>query len=382
MKIIRVLAVGDPAVDVYTSPKYEILPRFEEAEGIKVDFHIVPWDSYYATLMDAFSGAKQFDIVMVAGHLWLRDFVEKGYLAEINEPDSIEYHPEDVLPVVDGEMKLSGTRYLYPSFCDGHIILYRKSAVLERVGKLLPEAITTDEYMEIVAKCHGCNGMAGAAMKAHESEIFLDFLPYLRAEGIDAFLDGVPAFNGPEGVRALEKYISLKEYAISGTENFGNAEVSRAFREKKVALAVTWGGQLGVTLAEGCEDIADVGFSTFKTAWNVTWSFGITSKSAVKKEAEKLLMYLTSKDVDRAVGDYAGSPVRISTYEEDRSKNPWYDSHLVMLEQYARPLPSLINMGAMMAPLHKYIHQALTGTITPEKALAEAQAEIEILLQP
>lgn len=380
MKTIRVLAVGDPAVDVYTRPEYGILPRFEEAEGIKVDFDIVPWDSYYGTLMDAFSGTKQYDIVMVAGHLWLRDFVEKGYLAELSEPGAAGYHPEDILPVVDDEMKVLGTRYLYPSFCDGHIILYRKSAVLERIGKLLPEAISTDEYREIVAKCHGFNGMAGVAMKAHESEVFLDFLPYLRTEGVDAFTDGAPTFNGPEGVKALKKYINLKEYAITGTENFGNTEVSQAFRERKVALAVTWGGQLGVNFTGGCEDFADVGFSTFKTAWNVTWSFGITSKSANKNEAEKLLMYLTSTDVDKAVGNYAGSPVRISTYEARRDKNPWYDSHLAMLEQYAKPLPSLVNMGAIMAPLYKYIHQAFTGTISPEKALSEAYAEIEKLL--
>jgi maltose-binding protein MalE len=80
------------------------------------------------------------------------------------------------------------------------------------------------------------------------------------------------------------------------------------------------------------------------------------------------------------VGNYAGSPVRISTYEARRDKNPWYDSHLAMLEQYAKPLPSLVNMGAIMAPLYKYIYQAFTGTISPEKALSEAYAEIEKLL--
>jgi hypothetical protein len=37
-------------------------------------------------------------------------------------------------------------------------------------------------------------------------------------------------------------------------------------------------------------------------------------------------------------------------------------------------------MGAIMAPLYKYIHQAFTGTISPEKALIEAYAEIEKLL--
>ena len=73
--------------------------------------------------------------------------------------------------------------------------------------------------------------------------------------------------------------------------------------------------------------------------------FGITSKSANKNEAEKLLMYLTSTDVDKAVGNYAGSPVRYP--QARRDKNPWYDSHLAMLEQ----TPSVTCAGAIMASL-------------------------------
>lgn len=40
-----------------------------------------------------FNGEADYDIVMVAGHLWLRDFVEKDYLAELN------YDFEDIVPV-------------------------------------------------------------------------------------------------------------------------------------------------------------------------------------------------------------------------------------------------------------------------------------------
>lgn len=84
-------------------------------------------------------------------------------------------------------MQIDGKYYLYPSFCDGHMVLYRKSVVLDAIGKLPDRVISTDEYIQMVQACHQKNNMAGAALKAHPSEIFLDFIPYLRNEGVDAF---------------------------------------------------------------------------------------------------------------------------------------------------------------------------------------------------
>lgn len=378
MKRLKVLAVGDPAVDVYVSAKYNILTGFEEKNNIKVDFEILQWDEYYNRMMDALTGKASYDIIMVAGHLWLKDFVDKGYLARLTYPSDKQYDKEDILPIILDEMQLNGDYYLYPSFCDGHMILYRKSVTLAALGKLPEKVISTDDYIQMVRKCHNNDFASGVAMKAHSSEIFLDFLPYLRNEGIDAFSleTGLPTFHNEKGVLALDKYIELKKYALAGTENFGNQEVKDAFQQKKTVFTTTWGGQLGVVLDNECVDPEDVGYSTFKTPWNVTWSFAIPSSSTNKTEAEKLLIYLTSKEIDQCVGEYAGSPVRKSTYLFGEKAYPWYPIHLEMIEKFAKPLPMLKDSGAIFGCLYHQIYEAFTEKKSSKEALQTAYDDI------
>lgn len=353
MSKVKVLAVGDPAVYAYTDERFQVLSGWDD----KVQFDIVPWEKYYDTMLEVFDGKKSYDIVMVAGHLWLKDFVEKGYLTDLDTELCDDYDYNDILPVIRNELEIDGKRYLYPSFCDGHILLYRKSVLRELIDKELEEAISTDEIIKIASLCDGYRGMKGIALKAHESEIFLDFLPYLRNEGIDAFYEDTHecTLEREEWSRALKKYKELKKFAPEDTNTYGNDGVKEAFQNKKVAMTVTWGGQLGSVLTNECENINDVGFSALKTSWNVTWSFAITKNSDKKYEAEKFLQYLTSKKVDRIVGAYAGSPVRKSTYISDNEKYGWYDIHLKLIQSYAKPLPSMLNAGEKTGKLYKYI---------------------------
>lgn len=375
---VKVLAVGDPAVYAYTDSRYSIIDHFNHEHGAEVDFSIVPWNDYYNLMLQSFQGKKDYDVVMVAGHLWLKDFVNKDYLAEVHAPDTAEYDQQDILDVIAEEMKVGEKQYLYPSFCDGHILLYRKSIVEKVYGGPLPEVVDTDTIISIAAKCNGINGMSGIALKAHPSEIFLDFLPYLRNEGMDAFDANSyqPSFNNEEGRVALEKYLSLMSYAPQDTHLYGNDEVREAFQNKKSALAVTWGGQLGFVLTDSCRDLEDVGFAAVKSAWNVTWSFAINRRSEKQELANTLLAYLTSKDIDRIVGGYAGSPVRKSTYEKDAGKHNWYQTHLELILQYANPLPKMDNAGEKLAPLYEHVYEAFIGKQTVADALEEAEKKI------
>lgn len=380
--IVKVLAVADPAVYVYIEKEYAILDRFKEKYGIEVDFDIVSWEKYYDTLMDALNGKRDYDIVMVAGHLWLRDFVEKGYLAKFNEPTDKDYDYTDITEVVRDEMTLDGIRYLYPSFCDGHIIVYRRSALEAAYGDIDKKVINTDEYIKIAKAVHGYNSMAAVAMKAHESEIFLDFIPFIRNEGIEPIdlSTHLPKLDSQECLNALNKYISLKKYSINGTENFGNDQVREAFQNKKVVMTTTWGGQLGMVMDDNCLDPEDVGFFALDTSWNVTWSFGVTAKSKKKDMAETLLKYLTSKEVDRYVGSFAGSPVRKSTYQIDSDKYPWYEIHYDLITSYAKPMPKMLNTGSIIGPIYSALHSAFIGNSEPAEALNKAQSDIMDLI--
>ncbi|TCZ78785.1 extracellular solute-binding protein [Paenibacillus albiflavus] len=375
---IRVLAVGDPAVDAYVEQAFGLITTYEQRNQVKVDFNIVSFEQYYSTMMAAFQGEQDYDIVMVAGHLWLKDFVNKGYLAKVNYPQDANWNLQDIVPVVRQELEVAGIPYLYPSFCDGHMVLYRKSIVKRCLGSLPPDVITTDELLDMVAKCHDVNAMNGIVLKAHPSEILLDFLPYLRNEGVDAFdpKTHLPTFNNEHGRLALHKYIQLRKYAPHDTHTYGNDEVREAFQQLRSVFAVTWGGQLGVVLDERCEQLEDVGFATLKSAWNVTWSFGINAKSNKQQEANALLQYLASSEVDRVIGGYAGSPVRRSTYDMDSEQYDWYSTHLNMIENYAQPLPTMDNAGEILGVLYSKISQAFQAELTVEEALQQAEAEI------
>lgn len=378
--LVKVLAVADPAVEVYVKEEYGILNKFKEEQGIEVDFNIVPWENYYDTLIKALGGELDYDVVMVAGHLWLKDFVTKGYLSELREPMDNHYDYMDIAEVVRDEMTMDGKKYLYPSFCDGHIVVYRKSVLEATYGVIEKKVITTDEYIEMAKSSHNYNSMAGVAMKAHESEIFLDVLPFIRNEGIEPidFDTHLPKLDHEKCLKALKKYIDLRKYAIEGTESFGNDQVREAFQSKKVAMAITWGGQLGMVMNESCIEPEDVGFLALSTSWNVTWSFGIAAASQRKEKAEKLLRYLTSKEVDRHVGGFAGSPVRKSTYEID--SYPWYDIHYELITKYAKPMPKMLNAGIIMGPIYSAVYSALIGRKEPAQALREAQSEIMELI--
>ena len=359
---LKVLAVADPAVEGYLDKELGIIDGYEG----KVDFHIVPWADYYPMMMKAFAGETDYDIVMVAGHLWLRDFIEKGYLLEI------ELEEEDILPVIAEEMRYKGKAYLSPSFCDGHMILYRKSLLYQVLGKEPGSVISPQEYIETAKAYKAACGEQAVAMKADKSEIFTDALPFLRMYGGDAYdSDGSAVCGKEEAVKGLQSYIELRSCAVDGTERFGNGEIAEAVRQKRAAMAVTWSGQMGEVFKKGCLEPEDLGFSTFSTAWNVTWSFGICSSCKKKEAAAEFLKYLRSPGVDQKVGKKSGAPVRRGSYLEGGSDCPWFPVQQKMME-LARPLPDLSKAGEKNGVLYEKIFEAFSGKKTAEEAMKEA----------
>lgn len=371
MEKIKILAVQDPAVNVYVDPNYDILKNFPEKD-IEVEFNIVPWDKYFDTMIRSFQGEADYDIVMVAGHLWLKDFVEKDYLAEI------EYDFEDILPVIANEMTLEGKTYLSPSFCDGHMIAFRKSILKEVLGKLPNQIINTDEFIQIAQELHKAGYKTPIALKASPSEILLDALPYLRSTGKDIYSieDGNVKCNISEMKNELEKYVSLKTLSPDDTHNYGNDEIKKVLSNKEVIMATTWSGQLGVVMKD-CIEKEDVGFMTFDSAWNVTWSFAVNKMSNKKAQCEKFLAYLRSKEVDKLAGEYCGAPVRKSNYTLGMDQFPWYEVQLKMIEQYAKPFESISKSGEKNAVLYDGIYSVFTGKEEISVAIKDAQNKID-----
>lgn len=228
-----------------------------------MNFEIIPWQDYYTRLITELERPEAvYDLIMVAGHFWKADFVEKGYLQELDEyfgSAPAEYDFNDILPSVRSEMAYGDHWYLVPSFSDGHLIFYRKDIVGEVTGGPLPSVISADGLIELVKKTHHYREQVfGIALKAHVSEIMLDWLPYLRQAGVDLFRDGKPSFNNEFGIGALRKYCGLKEFAPADTANFGNEEIKKHIQEGRCVFSVSWGGQAG-EIFRGSKEPANIG---------------------------------------------------------------------------------------------------------------------------
>ncbi|WP_349673684.1 extracellular solute-binding protein [Lacrimispora sp.] len=363
-EILKVLAVADPAVNGYLDKKLGILDGYKE----NVEFQIVPWSEYYDKMMESLTGSGDYDIIMVAGHLWLSDFVKKGYLAEL------ELEEEDILPAIVREMSYQDKAYLSPSFCDGHMIVYRKSLINKVLGKELEPVITPQEYLDTAKALAAVYGRKAVAMKADSSEIFTDALPFLRMYGGDAYdSEGNPICGDEKAIRGLQSYCECKSYALAGTEHFANEEIADAIRKKKAVMAVTWSGQLGAVWENGCLEPEDLGFSTFSTAWNVTWSFAICSESRKREAASDFLRYLRSSVIDCKTGRLSGAPVRESSYQKGNA--PWFPVQKMMIES-AGPLPHINRSGDKNAILYQKIYQAFTGELSAREAMESAEREI------
>jgi len=373
MDVLRILAVADPAVKVYVDEKYNILGQFEDNDT-QIVFDIVPWETYFPTMMEAFEGNANYDIVMIAGHLWLADFVSKGYLA----PNAYDF--EDILPVIAKEMQYNGTTYLSPSFCDGHMIVYRKSILEKVLGKLPQEVITVDAFIEILKKLKAAEVPNILALKAHPSEILLDALPFLRSSGFDVYSeeDNGTLCHIDKMIKELEKYLSLREFAPKDTNTYSNDEIRQLLANKGVAIATTWSGQLGLLLKE-CMEPEDLGYATFDTAWNVTWSFAITKASQNKHKAKAFLSYLRSKQVDKLAGEYSGAPVRKINYIEGREKFSWYKVQQKMIENYAKPFSNVLGAGEKNDILYEEIYNAFTNNKDAKEALLNAKDRIDAI---
>ena len=180
-------------------------------------------------------------------------------------------------------------------------------------------------------------------LKAASSEIFLDWLPYLWAFGGRWFApDGEPLFETPEGREALEFYCSLRRFVPQSTAQDGNESVAEALRERRVAFAVSWGGQGGEIYHRDTVVPSLLTTLSLTRPWNVAWSFAVLAKSPRPLDAVDLLSYLSSPKVDRLVGRYAGSSSRKSVYAdpEERKRCPWYPAQEELLRR-AVPLPAV-----------------------------------------
>ena len=365
----RILGPDDPALAALST----LLISHPEW---KTELIILPWAEYQATLDAALQAEiSPYQAVCVPGHIWLPGLIDKGQLAAFDPlleklPDHVQlaYNAGVLMPNVAAETRINGQTYLLPLFTDGHLLFFNKEFIDltdgATVSPLSLDALASTLRLPV--------GMHALALKAHPSEIFLDWLPYLWEAGGEIIdQNGGPGFAGLDGIGALEYYVSLKRFCPPQTGSYGNGEIAVSLSEGRVALAASWGGQAAMIFSGR----TNLGVALFPQPWNATWG---VSLPANQPEAAQLSMlerlYLAcGSDLDLQVTRMAGSPVRLSSYrDEEYNRFPWLAAQYEMLKR-AKTLPSDPRLGSFLGDLYTAVFQAFNGQMTPRQALKQAE---------
>jgi multiple sugar transport system substrate-binding protein len=369
----KIIGPDDPALAVLQQQLIDH-PEWE------TELVIVPWAEYQPMMESSLmEETSSYQAVCVPGHIWLPGLVSNNWLADFDsllpEIDPIArqtYQPEDIILSVANECKLNGKQYILPLFTDGHLIFYRKDLLNLNSAADVP-IINPFDLPQILEKNTKIDDIFPFALKAHPSEILLDWLPYLWAAGGKVWdsQKQQPLFNSPEAVKALEFYVSLKSFCPKNTHTFGNQEISDYLKSGRVMMAASWGGQAALILDEGNPYRDLLGTALFTSPWNATWGISIPQNQPMERKVEILstLFRAASPQQDREVTRVAGSPVRYSSYSDDQlSRYSWLETQQQMLNR-CQMLPTDPKFSKYLGPLYEAVYQAFIGEISPAEAL-------------
>jgi multiple sugar transport system substrate-binding protein len=381
----RIIGPDDPALNVLCDE----LQRHPEWD---TDLLIIPWAEYRDRLMDTLTAETAPDqAVCVPGHIWIPELVDLGYLAPLDSlfDDSLlnNYQPDEILPAIAAESRFAGRQYMLPLFTDGHILFYRSDLLtLPTTDTETVPVISPLSLHELASRVHNPPQVYGLALKAHPSEIFLDWLPFLWAAGGDVLDEaGLPAFAGKAGVRALQYYCDLRQFCPPNTHTFGNAEIAEVIKTGQAALVTTWGGQsAAVVLAEDNAFKENYRTAVFPKPWNATWGVSIPANQpeAVQRAITSVLLQAAGPAQDRDVTRVAGSPVRHSSYAPDELArfHWWLPAQYEMLKRTGL-LPTDPKFGAVLGTLYTAVAAAFNGETSPQAALSQAEQSARQLLR-
>jgi polyol transport system substrate-binding protein len=330
-KSINVLMVGNPQmVDIQKLTA----DSFTKDTGIKVNYTVLPENELRDKVtQDVATKAGQYDVATVgayevpiwAGNDWLH---EMGSYADADS----SYDKADLLkPMVQSLSGEDGKLYGLPFYGESSFLMYRKD-VLKQKGITMPERPTWQQVADIAAKVDGAQpGMKGICLRGLPGwgEMFAPLTTVVNTFGGTWFeKDWTPKVNAPEFKSATNFYVNLiKAHGEPGASQAGFTECLNAMSQSKVAMWYDATSAAGSLEDPNVSKVAGkVGYvqapvvKTKASGWLWTWAFVMPKTTKKADNASKFILWATSKDYEKLVGEKLGWPrvpagKRASTYQ-------------------------------------------------------------------
>jgi sorbitol/mannitol transport system substrate-binding protein len=345
----------------------------------------------------------QFDVLTIGTYetpLW----GAKHWLEPIT-PLPADYDVEDIFPAVRQGLSVNNTLYALPFYGESTVTYYRTD-LFKQAGLMMPEHPTWTQLGEFAAKLHEpAKDQYGICLrgKAGWGENVALLSTMANAFGARWFDEQWKSeLTGPEWTAAANFYVNtLKHYGPPGVSSNGFNETLALFNSGKCAIWVDASVAGSFTTDKTQSKVADsVGFAAAPTevtdkgsSWLYAWSLAIPATSKHKDAAKAFITWATSKEYIQLVADKEGITnvppgTRQSTYSAAYlAAAPFAKVTLQMMQHAdpahpsAKPVPyvgiqyvTIPEFQAIGTSVGKLFSAALTGGMTVDKALAEAQS--------
>jgi len=379
---ISVLYINDPQYWV------DQAKEFEGQTGIKVNYVSVPFGQLHDTMVTAFTGgSSDYDVIHVKDD-WVAEFASKGFLAPLDGQIT-----DDMKAGIDANafkpLMYDGQTYGVPRYIWLTQFYYNKE-MFDKAGIAAPPA-TWDEFLQdaLLLKEKGVVTYPFADVMT-EKNAYANFIVYLRSRGGE-FWDyekGVPSFNSPEGVKALQFLADLNlKYKVMNPQSvvYEQNDTLDNFTQGKAAMIInaphTFGQANDPKLSKivGQAAVALIPGDKLKTAsYAETGGLAIPANSKNKEAAMEYIRFVTSKEQEKEMALSTGRiPVNKDALNdaEVQTQNPHFAPIAEQL-QYPYGIFHHEKATEITDTVSKYVSAAVAGRETPEIALKDAEAEV------
>jgi multiple sugar transport system substrate-binding protein len=356
--------------------------EFDEMDnGINVDYRILQFDEIVNETLRAFATGNAPDIVSLDNPDFAL-FSSRGAFLDITDmaAESDVINPEVYFDGPLNSVSWDGRLYGVGKYTDTIGVFYNKDMFAEAGIEQPPQ--TWAEFEEYARKLAnpGAN-VYGATLSARGNEEgTFQFLPVIQMSGgaynnvnTEGARDWLSMVKGmiDDGIMSQD-VLSLGQFDSTGTFNSGNAamaisgpwEINRMVEDAQF----DWGVTLLPTFAEGDERSSALG----------GFNLGIMSTTEHPEEAFKVLEYFVSQD-HRLFPEFGYLPAR-GDVELPSSSIEKKDAALAVFQEqlpYARPRGPHPEWQKISKAIYDAEQAALTGQMTPDEALSQAQSTID-----
>ena len=390
---------GDPPrlMDWLFRPALEELKNRHPDLDITLDYRPIPYLNLHQEFSNAMANQTAVDI-MTVDHIWLGEFVEKGYLTDLTEDAQKWGRGEEWYPANWAGGIYNDRVYGIWTVTDVRGMWYWKD--LLRIADVDPNSLKTwDGWISSAKKLDAAlNPLGIEGVHLVGAGFIVEFYPYLWMQGGEIIkqkeghpTEGVywfPAFNSTEGVRALS---FLKEQIDAGVEPQEEHFWGKEFLDRKFAVmleALQNHVHLNTTEQKQAFE-QQVGFfpmfpvpSLNNTSSTLLggWLLSVPETSTNKDLAWELITIIEEPEIMAPFhAEYGLLPTQIpignGPYATDLSQTiPYYDELISMLS-IARARPNIPEYPQISEYILGAINQVYNGTKQPEEALDEAAAK-------